>query len=50
MAVEVLHSSVELKKRRARRSYCRPWDVTEILKIVVVKIQFLGGEYVPFDG
>jgi hypothetical protein len=47
MAVEVRQSSVELKNKSARRSYWRPWDVTEILKIVVVKLQLCGGLYTP---
>lgn len=47
MAVEVLQISMSPKKSRARRSYWRPDDVIEILKIVVVKSQSLGGVYVP---
>jgi hypothetical protein len=36
IAVEVRHTSVSPMKRSARRSYCRPAEVTERLKIVVV--------------
>jgi hypothetical protein len=36
IAVEVRHTSVSPINRSARRSYCRPADVTEMLNIVVV--------------
>lgn len=43
MAVEVRHSSVELRKRWARRSYWWLEEVMVRLKRVVVNVQFGGG-------
>lgn len=47
IAVEVRHISVSLKNSKARRSYCLPFEVTEMLKIVVVNEQLVGGVYIP---
>ena len=43
IAVDVRHTSISPRKRSASLSYCRPRDLTEMLKIVVVNEQSLGG-------